>query len=164
MQLRALLPEVGMPSIPTILALPKAQDLFDEEGEPKADWVGLQAKRFLDELEWYAEALRAARARAYRTGASHRFRLMSRYSNRSKGVSFLNKSYSTTPQKVSSLLGGAFLLTSKEGKTPHPGRGAALRKTSTLTSRRRGRRPVPAALVRPALRPAPRAARPGSAG
>ena len=58
MQLRALLPEVGMPSIPTILALPKVQDLFDEQGEPRADWVGLQAKRFLDELEWYADALR----------------------------------------------------------------------------------------------------------
>jgi NAD(P)H-dependent FMN reductase len=63
MQLRALLPEVGMPSIPTILAFPKAQDLFDEQGEPRADWVEVQAERFLDELEWYADALRAARAR-----------------------------------------------------------------------------------------------------
>ena len=45
---------------------------------------------------------------ASRTGASHRFRLMSRYSNRSKGVSFLNKSYSTTPLKGLSLLGGSF--------------------------------------------------------
>src|SRR5829696_3274925 len=30
MQLRALLPEIGMPSIPSILALPRAQDLFDD--------------------------------------------------------------------------------------------------------------------------------------
>ena len=29
MQLRALLPAIGMPSIPSILALPKVQDLFD---------------------------------------------------------------------------------------------------------------------------------------
>ena len=62
MQLRALLPELGMPSIPSILALPKAQDLFDEAGQPKADWVAGQAGRFLDELEWYANALKAARA------------------------------------------------------------------------------------------------------
>jgi NAD(P)H-dependent FMN reductase len=61
MQLRALLPEIGMPSIPSILALPKAQDLFDEEGHPKADWVPRQAERFLNELEWYANALKAAR-------------------------------------------------------------------------------------------------------
>jgi NAD(P)H-dependent FMN reductase len=62
MQLRALLPEIGMPSIPSILALPRAQDLFDEQDEAKADWVGRQAGRFLDELEWYAHALKAARA------------------------------------------------------------------------------------------------------
>ena len=61
MQLRALLPEIGMPSIPSILALPKAQDLFDEQGQPRADWVARQAGRFLDELEWYAKALKAAR-------------------------------------------------------------------------------------------------------
>ena len=62
MQLRALLPEIGMPSIPSILAMPKVQDLFDEQGQPRADWVARQAGRFLDELEWYANALKAARA------------------------------------------------------------------------------------------------------
>ncbi len=61
MQLRALLPELGMPSIPSILALPKAQDLFDEQDQPRADWVGRQAGRFLDELEWYGNALKTAR-------------------------------------------------------------------------------------------------------
>jgi NAD(P)H-dependent FMN reductase len=61
MQLRALLPEIGMPSIPSILALPKAQELFDDQGQPTADWVARQAGRFLDELEWYAKALKAAR-------------------------------------------------------------------------------------------------------
>ena len=50
-----------MPSIPSILALPKAQDLFDEHDQPRADWVGRQAGRFLDELEWYGAALRTAR-------------------------------------------------------------------------------------------------------
>jgi hypothetical protein len=62
MQLRALLPEIGMPSIPSILALPKAQDLFDEQDQPRADWVGRQAGRFLNELDWYANALKTARA------------------------------------------------------------------------------------------------------
>jgi len=62
MQLRALLPEIGMPCIPSILAMPRAQDLFDEQGQPKADWLARQAGRFLDELEWYANALKAARA------------------------------------------------------------------------------------------------------
>jgi NAD(P)H-dependent FMN reductase len=62
MQLRALLSEIGMPSIPSILAMPRVQDLLDEQGQSKADWVGRQAGRFLDELEWYANALKAARA------------------------------------------------------------------------------------------------------
>ena len=62
MQLRAWLPEIGMPSIPSILALPKVQDLFGEQGQPRADWVPRQAGRFLDELEWYSNALKAARA------------------------------------------------------------------------------------------------------
>lgn len=61
-QLRALLPELGMPSIPSILAMPKAQELFDEHDQPKADWVNRQAGRFLGELEWYANALKTARA------------------------------------------------------------------------------------------------------
>jgi hypothetical protein len=61
MQLRALLPEIGMPTIPSILALPRAQDLFDEHDQPRADWVGRQAGRFLGELEWYGNALLTAR-------------------------------------------------------------------------------------------------------
>jgi hypothetical protein len=49
------------PSIPSILAMPKAQDLFDERNQPRADWLGRQAERFLDELEWYGNALMTAR-------------------------------------------------------------------------------------------------------
>src|SRR5271170_5984164 len=62
MQLRALLPEIGMSSIPSILAFPKAHELFDERDQPSADWVSRQAGRFLDELEWYANSLKAGRA------------------------------------------------------------------------------------------------------
>jgi NAD(P)H-dependent FMN reductase len=57
MQLRAFLPEIGMPCIPSTLAFPKAQDLFDETGKPTGDRVERQAGRFLDEMEWYANAM-----------------------------------------------------------------------------------------------------------
>ena len=62
MQLRMTLAELGMPSIPSLLPVPKVQDAFDEEGRPHDPaWPG-RATRFLDELEWYAQALKAARA------------------------------------------------------------------------------------------------------
>lgn len=64
MQLRAMLPEMGMPSIPSLLAFPKVQDALDEEGKPTdPDRTNKGADRFLSELEWYASALRDARAR-----------------------------------------------------------------------------------------------------
>lgn len=63
MQLRAMLPEMGTPSIPTILAFPKVQEMLDEDGRPAdPERTGKAASRFLAELEWYAGALRAARA------------------------------------------------------------------------------------------------------
>jgi NAD(P)H-dependent FMN reductase len=62
MQLRAMLAEMGMSSIPSILPFPKAQELLDEEGRPTGDRLGKGSTRFFDELEWYARALRAARS------------------------------------------------------------------------------------------------------
>ena len=59
--MQALLPEIGISSIPSILAMPRAQDLFDEQGQPREDWVVRQAGRFPDELGWYARAQKAAR-------------------------------------------------------------------------------------------------------
>ena len=61
MQLRAMLAEMGMSSIPSLLPLPKAHELFDEDGRPTGDHPGPGATRFVAELEWYAEALRVAR-------------------------------------------------------------------------------------------------------
>jgi NAD(P)H-dependent FMN reductase len=61
MQLRALLCELGMPSIPSILPVPKVQEAFDEEGRPHDEAWHRRAGRFLDELEWYASALKVAR-------------------------------------------------------------------------------------------------------
>jgi NAD(P)H-dependent FMN reductase len=62
MQLRAMLAELGMSSIPSLLPFPKAQEMLDPDGKPTGDRPGKSAVRFFDELEWYADALRAARA------------------------------------------------------------------------------------------------------
>jgi NAD(P)H-dependent FMN reductase len=61
MQLRAMLAEMGMSSIPSILPFPKAAELLDESGRPTGDRPGRSADRFFAELEWYAEALGSAR-------------------------------------------------------------------------------------------------------
>lgn len=62
MQLRCMLGELGMSSIPSILPVPRVQDAFDETGTPHdpAAWAP-RTDKFLTELEWYARALKAAR-------------------------------------------------------------------------------------------------------
>lgn len=60
--LRSMLAEMGMSSIPTILPVPKVQDAFTPGGEPTdATRMDRRTDRFLDELEWYAAALKDAR-------------------------------------------------------------------------------------------------------
>jgi NAD(P)H-dependent FMN reductase len=61
MQLRAMLCELGTPSIPSLLPVPRVQDAFDEDGHPRDEAFPGRAARFLDELEWYANALKTAR-------------------------------------------------------------------------------------------------------
>ena len=61
MQLRAMLCELGTPSIPSLFPIPKVQDAFDEDGTPRDEAYPRRIVRFLDELEWYANALREAR-------------------------------------------------------------------------------------------------------
>lgn len=61
MQLRAMLAELGMSSIPSILPVPKIGASFEEDGTPKDDAYQRRADRFLSEFEWYAEALKARR-------------------------------------------------------------------------------------------------------
>jgi NAD(P)H-dependent FMN reductase len=61
MQLRAMLCELGTPSIPSLLPVPRVQDAFDDDGRPRDDGYHARAGRFLEELEWYAHALRNAR-------------------------------------------------------------------------------------------------------
>jgi NAD(P)H-dependent FMN reductase len=59
--LRPMLAELGMPSIPSLLPVPHVQKAFDSDGKPQDDAWLERADRFLGELEWYGEALRAAR-------------------------------------------------------------------------------------------------------
>jgi NAD(P)H-dependent FMN reductase len=64
MQLRAMLCELGMPSISSLFPVPAVQDAFDEQGQPRdAATVDRRFSRFAAEFEWYAEALRDRRAR-----------------------------------------------------------------------------------------------------
>lgn len=59
--LRAMLAELGMSSIPSVLPVPRVQNAFDDDGTPKDEAYYKRAADFLEELEWYANALRAAR-------------------------------------------------------------------------------------------------------
>lgn len=61
MQLRMTLAELGMASIPSLFPIPKVQDAFDTEGNAKDAAWERRITRFLEELEWYAKALKAAR-------------------------------------------------------------------------------------------------------
>jgi len=63
MTLRAMLAEMGMPSIPSLLPVPRVQSAFDDDGTPDDETWYKRADRFLDEFEWYATALKLARER-----------------------------------------------------------------------------------------------------
>jgi NAD(P)H-dependent FMN reductase len=61
MQLRMSLSEMGMPSIPSLLPVPRVHQAFDEQGVPSDPAWDRRFARFASELEWYAEALKAQR-------------------------------------------------------------------------------------------------------
>ncbi len=63
MQLRATLAELGMPSIPSIFPAPRVQDAFALDGTPSDPASEQRVVGFLEELEWYARALKDARAK-----------------------------------------------------------------------------------------------------
>lgn len=61
MQLRSVLGELGMPSIPTTLPVGNVGESFTDEGDPvDPRWVERSAQ-FFDEFYWYMEALAAQR-------------------------------------------------------------------------------------------------------
>ncbi len=59
--LRDMLGELGMSAIPSSFPISKIQDVLDEDGKPLDEKMNERVKKFLDELEWYAEALKEAR-------------------------------------------------------------------------------------------------------
>jgi hypothetical protein len=60
MQLRMTLAELGMPTIPSILPIPRIAESIGEDGSA-ADITLRSMNRFLDEFLWYAGALAEAR-------------------------------------------------------------------------------------------------------
>ena len=62
-QLRATLAELGMPSIPRMLPAAGLGRTISEDGTPQDDGWDRRADKFLAEFEWYAEALKAQRAK-----------------------------------------------------------------------------------------------------
>ena len=63
MQLRMTLAEIGMPSISSLLPIPRVGKAFEPDGTPLDDAYERRAARFLTEYEWYANALKEARAK-----------------------------------------------------------------------------------------------------
>ncbi len=61
MQLRALLPEVGMPTIPSLQAVPSAGSALSEDGTPLTQELAERSGKFYDEFEWYMRAFKAER-------------------------------------------------------------------------------------------------------
>ena len=62
MQLRMTLAELGMPSIPSLMPIPRVGQALEPDGVVKAEGVTRAWPRFLAEFVWYAQALRRQRA------------------------------------------------------------------------------------------------------
>jgi NAD(P)H-dependent FMN reductase len=63
MQLRVLLAEAGMPSIPSLQPIPKIGDALSEEGVALTQELAEKSGRFFDEFDWYMRAFKAERAK-----------------------------------------------------------------------------------------------------
>ena len=64
MQLRAMLAEVGMPSIPSIQPIPAAGTALTAEGVAVTQKLAEQTGKFFDEFEWYMRAMKAEREKS----------------------------------------------------------------------------------------------------
>ena len=60
--LRAILAELGTPSIPSAFPVSQVQNAFDDDGKPLDRAYDERIVKFLDEYEWYANALKHARS------------------------------------------------------------------------------------------------------
>jgi len=62
--LRTILPELGMPSLPSVLAIPAIGNSLPDDGTAREAWIDKAAARILSEFEGYAQALASQRATA----------------------------------------------------------------------------------------------------
>src|SRR3954471_9203413 len=62
MQLQMTLAELGMPSIPSLFPIGRIGQALAEDGTAQDEALGRRVGRFVDELAWYATALKAQRA------------------------------------------------------------------------------------------------------
>jgi len=60
--MRAILAELGTPSIPSAFPVSGVQNAFDDDGNALDDTYDKRVVKFLDEYEWYANAMRNARS------------------------------------------------------------------------------------------------------
>jgi NAD(P)H-dependent FMN reductase len=63
MQLRVLLPEVGMPTIPSLQPIPSIGSSLSEDGVALTQELAEKSGKFFDEFEWYMRAMKAERAK-----------------------------------------------------------------------------------------------------
>ncbi len=59
--LRVILSELHMVTIPTMFSVPQMSQSLDDNGQPQDGSLDKKAVRFLDELEWFGDALKEAR-------------------------------------------------------------------------------------------------------
>jgi NAD(P)H-dependent FMN reductase len=63
MQLRTLLAEVGMSSIPSLQAIPAVDKALSKDGLALTQELAENSGKFFDEFEWYMRAMKAERAK-----------------------------------------------------------------------------------------------------
>jgi NAD(P)H-dependent FMN reductase len=61
--LRAILAELGTPSIPSAFPVSQIHSAFDDDGNAQVEAYDKRVSKFLDEYEWYANALKRSRQR-----------------------------------------------------------------------------------------------------
>ena len=61
MQLRALLPEVGLPTIPTLQPIPSIGSSLSEAGVALTQDLAEKSGKFFDEFDWYVRTMKAGR-------------------------------------------------------------------------------------------------------
>ena len=73
MQLRALLPEVGLPTIPSLQPIPSIGSSLSAAGVALTQDLAEKSGKFFDEFDWYMKAMKTERGKG-RPVLAHRDR------------------------------------------------------------------------------------------